>query len=197
MRRLLLFACGISAWLAFPPSAMAQQALDPGRTGPAWSPYLVGALIGVLCWQTFYFSRKPLGASSAFASAAGMIGRLAAPRHTENLKYYRDNPPKVGWEMVLVGGVVLGALLAAWTGGEITARWLPPFWADRFGESVALRLLVGLTGGVLLAFGARMAGGCTSGHGISGALQLSVGSWIALICFFIGGVITATLLYRI
>jgi hypothetical protein len=43
-------------------------------------------------------------------------------------------------------------------------------------------------GGTLVALGARIAGGCTSGHGISGALQLSVGSWIALLCFFIGGI---------
>lgn len=40
----------------------------------------------------------------------------------------------------------------------------------------------------LMAFGARFAGGCTSGHGISGALQLNVGSWIAVVCFFIGGI---------
>ncbi len=46
-----------------------------------------------------------------------------------------------------------------------------------------------------MAFGARLAGGCTSGHGISGALQLSVASWLSLACFLIGGVITAHLLY--
>jgi hypothetical protein len=48
-----------------------------------------------------------------------------------------------------------------------------------------------------MAFGARTAGGCTSGHGISGALQLSVGSWIALVGFFVGGVITAMLLFYV
>ncbi|MEQ9814556.1 MAG: YeeE/YedE thiosulfate transporter family protein, partial [Azospirillaceae bacterium] len=42
-----------------------------------------------------------------------------------------------------------------------------------------------------------LAGGCTSGHGISGALQLSVGSWVALACFFLGGVPVAMLLYRV
>ena len=46
-----------------------------------------------------------------------------------------------------------------------------------------------------MAFGARLAGGCTSGHGISGTLQLSVGSWIALVCFFIGGAATAMLMF--
>ena len=46
-----------------------------------------------------------------------------------------------------------------------------------------------------MAFGARLAGGCTSGHGISGALQLSVGSWIALACFFAGGSLIAQVMY--
>ena len=48
-----------------------------------------------------------------------------------------------------------------------------------------------------MAFGARMAGGCTSGHGISGTLQLSVGSWIAVVCFFVGGIATALLMFRV
>ena len=48
-----------------------------------------------------------------------------------------------------------------------------------------------------MAFGARLAGGCTSGHGISGTLQLNVASWIAVICFFIGGAIVANLMFRI
>jgi uncharacterized membrane protein YedE/YeeE len=57
-------------------------------------------------------------------------------------------------------------------------------------------MAVGFLGGGLMAFGARMAGGCTSGHGISGAMQLSVGSWIALLGFFVGGIATAMLLFH-
>ncbi len=173
------------------------EPIDPGTTGPAWSPYLVGALIGVLSMFTFYFSNKPLGASTAYAHLAGLVGRLAARRHTDSLHFYREKtPPRIGWGVMLLIGIVIGAFLAAWTGGEITARWLPPMWVGRFGESVWLRLVVALLGGGLMAFGARMAGGCTSGHGISGALQLSVGSWIALIGFFVGGIVTAMLLYH-
>ena len=98
---------------------------------------------------------------------------------------------------MLVAGVILGSFIAAWSGGELTGRWLPPMWTERFGDSIGLRLLVGFIGGAIMAFGARLAGGCTSGHGISGAMQLSVGSWVALICFFIGGVIVANLMFRI
>jgi hypothetical protein len=62
---------------------------------------------------------------------------------------------------------------------------------------VAQRLGVAFVGGIILAYGARLAGGCTSGHGISGALQLSVSSWVALTSFFIGAVATAHLLFRL
>jgi uncharacterized protein len=54
---------------------------------------------------------------------------------------------------------------------------------------------VALAGGILLGLGARWAGGCTSGHGISGTLQLSVASWVAAACFFAGGILVAGLIY--
>jgi len=70
--------------------------------------------------------------------------------------------------------------------------------AAKFGaSSLPLRGAAGFAGGILMAFGARMAGGCTSGHGISGTLQLNVASWIAVICFFIGGVALANLIFRL
>ena len=163
----------------------------------AWSPYLAGGLIGVLTWLTFYFVKKPVGASSSYASAAGLIGKALAPRFTARLKYFQDNPPKVSWELIFIAATVVGGFLAAWHGGELSQRWLPQMWVDRFGsDSMPLRAVVGTAGGILMAFGARLAGGCTSGHGISGTLQLNVASWISLICFFIGGVLVANLIYR-
>ncbi|SDB36564.1 hypothetical protein SAMN05660653_01730 [Desulfonatronum thiosulfatophilum] len=166
--------------------------------GPAWSPYLAGGLIGVLSWLTFYFSGKKIGASSAYAIIAGMLGKLFAPRRVNVLPYFQQNKPQVSWSLMLFAGIFIGAFLAAWTGGEITGRWLPPLWEARFGEgALSLRLIAAFFGGVLMAFGARVAGGCTSGHGISGTLQLSVGSWVAVICFFIGGILVAMLLYRV
>jgi uncharacterized membrane protein YedE/YeeE len=163
--------------------------------GAAWSPYLVGALIGVLSMATFYFSDKPLGISTAFARLAGLIGNLFSKGHTESLKYYQDKKPKIEWEVMLMLGVILGSFIAAYSGGEVTGTWVPALWADRFGADIALRAGVAVTGGALLGYGARLAGGCTSGHGISGALQLSVSSWIALVCFFAGAIATAALLY--
>lgn len=198
MRTVVSFSIGLSVF-----SPLAALAAQPGThpydyPGGAWSPYLVGALIGVLSMLTFYFSNKPLGASTAYARLAGMLGSVAAPKHTKSLKFYQDNKPAVDWEVMLVIGAILGAFLAAWQGGELSFEWLPPMWAARFGQdTLVIRLAVALVGGILVAFGARLAGGCTSGHGISGALQLSVGSWVALICFFVGGIAAAMLMYRI
>lgn len=164
--------------------------------GPAWSPYLVGAAIGVLSWLTFYFSDKPIGASSFYARLAGFLGKLIAPRHTASLTYFKEKPPHVGWGFVFVVGIIVGGAIAALTGGEFANEWLPPIWEARFGDSVALRAAIAFPGGMLMAFGARLAGGCTSGHGISGTLQLNLASWISVICFFIGGVAVAIPLFK-
>lgn len=189
---------GAGVALTWATAAGAAEILVDARQypGPAWSPYLVGALLGVLSWLTFYFSDKPIGASSFYATLAGMVGKLFAKKHVESLDYYKSNPPVVDWEFAFVIATVGGAFLAAVSGGEITSQWLPPMWEARFGEgTIGLRAVVAVGGGMLMAFGARLAGGCTSGHGISGTLQLSVGSWIAVMCFFLGGIAVAMPLF--
>ncbi len=200
MNRIVPFTIALLA--AFPAVAWGQQLGELPSPypfpEPAWSPYLVGGLIGLLVMLTLTFARKPVGASSAYADAAGLLGRAIAPRHIASLKFYREHKPAFGWSIFFVAGAVGGAFLAAWLGGELTGTYLQPMWLERFGpESFALRTLMGFAGGAVMAYGARMAGGCTSGHGISGALQLATGSWIALICFFVGGAAAALLLYRL
>ncbi|WP_245590010.1 YeeE/YedE thiosulfate transporter family protein [Desulfonatronum lacustre] len=185
----LLFTCAATD------AGAGVDALD--YPGPAWSPYIVGAGIGVLSWLTFYFSDKPIGASSFYAQLAGFLGKRIAPRRTASLTYFKDKPPKVGWGFVFVVATIVGGAIAALTGGEFANEWLPPIWEARFGDSIALRAAIAFPGGMLMAFGARLAGGCTSGHGISGTLQLNVASWIAVICFFIGGVAVALPLYNL
>ncbi len=165
-------------------------------TGGAWSPYLAGALIGVLAWLTFYVSEQPIGASSFYATVAGLIGKVVASEHTRKLAYYRENPPKIGWEFAFVIAIVFGSALAATLGGEFAVRGLPRLWTDHYGVDSGFRYAaLSFMGGMLMAFGARLAGGCTSGHGISGTLQLNVSSWIAVMCFFIGGVTAVHFIY--
>ena len=188
----------ISAMLVCPTLANAADfganALD--YDGGAWSPYVVGAGIGVLSWLTFYFADKTIGASSFYATLAGFLGKAVAPKHTQSLPYFKDNPPVFDWGFIFVIATILGGFIAAWTGGEFRNEWLHPMWVDRFGDhSMVLRGIVGFAGGLLMAFGARLAGGCTSGHGISGTLQLNVASWLTVVCMFAGGIATAMLLY--
>jgi uncharacterized membrane protein YedE/YeeE len=161
-----------------------------------WSPYVAGSLIGVLVCLTFYFSSEPVGASSFYATVSGLIGKAIAPNHTLRLQYFKENPPKVNWEFAFVLAAVLGSAAAALSGGEFAITGLPRMWVTQYGEgSWAQYAAISFFGGVLMAFGARLAGGCTSGHGISGAAQLSVSSWISLIFFFIGGVIAIRFIY--
>lgn len=185
----LLFVCAAAD------AGASVDALD--YPGPAWSPYLVGAGIGVLSWLTLYFSDKTIGASSFYAQLAGFLGKLIAPRHTASLIYFKDNPPRVSWGFVFVVAIIVGGAIAALTGGEFANEWLAPMWVARFGDSVALRAVVAFCGGMLMAFGARLAGGCTSGHGISGTLQLNLASWITVMCIFVGGVAVALPLFKL
>lgn len=188
------------AWLSLQLPVLAVQALPENYPypPPAWSPYLVGVLIGILTLSTLAISKKTVGASSAYGDLAGLIGKAIAPRHIASLKYFQDHPPGFSWTFVFIAATIVGAFLAAWSGGELTGSYLQNLWVARFGpDSAGLRTLFALTGGILIAFGARLAGGCTSGHGISGTLQLAVSSWISVICFFVGGIATAMLIYRL
>jgi uncharacterized membrane protein YedE/YeeE len=126
-----------------------------------------------------------------------LLGKFVAPARTDKLTYFKDNPPRVGWEFYFVVFIVFGGAIAAISGGEFVNEWLPAMWVARFGDSIALRAVVTLAGGFLMAVGARLAGGCTSGHGISGTLQLNVASWIAVICLFIGGIAVAMPLFNL
>ncbi len=162
---------------------------------PRWSPYGVGAGIGVLVLISFIFSNRPIGCSTAYVRASGLGEELFKGEKVESNEYYKKFIPKIGWEVVLLAGVVLGALISSRLSGSFVLETVPELWKTGFGSSFLLRAIVAILGGLLLGFGARMAGGCTSGHGISGTLQLAVSSWLALLCFFLGGFGVAYLLY--
>lgn len=162
-----------------------------------WSPYAVGIGIGVLSWLTFVLSDKPIGCSTAFARTSGMIERLFRGNKVLEKPYYKEFAPRIDWEWMLVAGAILGAFTSAKLSGQFALQWVPSLWAGTFGPQPVTRVAVALLGGVLLGIGARWAGGCTSGHGISGTLQLAVSSWIAAACFFIGGVAAAFFIFRV
>ncbi len=162
-----------------------------------WSPYAVGAAIGVLSWVAFLLSNKPLGCSTAFARTSGMIEKLFRGAKVNEKAYYKKFVPHIDWEWMLVLGIFIGAFLSSILSGEFQLQVVPSLWSSAFGDSNVLRLIVALIGGAILGFGARWAGGCTSGHGISGTLQLAISGWLAAFGFFVGGVATALLLFRV
>lgn len=124
-----------------------------------------------------------------------MVESVLSQKNVGKMPYYRKFAPKVEWQWMLVLGVVIGAFISAYLSGTFSLQAVPPLFADTFGTGAALRFAVALVGGVLMGLGARWAGGCTSGHGISGTLQLSVASWIAAVCFFAGGILVAGMIY--
>jgi uncharacterized membrane protein YedE/YeeE len=93
--------------------------------------------------------------------------------------------------------VIVGAFIAAIGAHGIIHTWVPALWAERFGPSVPLRLGVALLGGAIMGYGARLAGGCTSGHGIFGLSNFELPSLIATISFMAGGIVTTQLVYRV
>ncbi len=164
-------------------------------TQARWSPYAVGIGIGILSWLTFLISKRPLACSTTFARLSGLIEMLFRGARVDQKPYYQKVRLVIGWQMMLVLGIVIGSLLSALLSGDLQWQWVPPAWQSSFGDNPLLRGGVALLGGVIIAFGARWADGCTSGHGISGTLQLAVSSWISAICFFIGGILTAFLIF--
>ena len=162
-----------------------------------WSPYVVGAGIGVLSWLAFLLSDKPIGCSTAFSRTSGMIERLFRGGAVTEKAYYKKFTPSIDWEWMLLVGVLVGGFLSARFSGQFHVAWVPAKWASTFGEGAGLRWIVSLIGGILIGIGARWAGGCTSGHGISGTLQLAVSSWLAVMGFFAGGIVTAMFLFHV
>ena len=160
-----------------------------------WSPYLVGVGIGILEVLAFLLSDKPIGCSTAYSRMSGMIERSVRGPKVGEKAYYRKFEPVVDWEVMLVAGIVLGSFISATLSGSFRPETVPPLWSEQFGPDPFLRVAAAFAGGVLVGLGARWAGGCTSGHGISGTLQLAASSWLAVACFFIGGVATAMLLF--
>jgi uncharacterized membrane protein YedE/YeeE len=162
-----------------------------------WSPYVTGAGIGVLSWLAFLLSDKAIGVSTAFARTAGMVEKIFSGDKVKEKAYYQKFPPVIDWEWMLVLGLLLGAYLSVVLSGQFKLDWVPSKWAAAAGPGILTRWLSALLGGVFVGFGARWAGGCTSGHGISGTLQLAVSSWLAAISFFAGGIITAKIIFNV
>jgi len=169
-------------------------------TMKSWSSYVVGIGVGVLSWFAFGVADNPLGISTAFEHTAALIEKAIVPQAEQTNEYFAQKAeagksPKIGLGWMLVAGVFVGAFLSSWLSGDRSTETVPVIWRERFGGSVPLRLAAAFFAGALMMFGARLADGCTSGHGISGSLQLAVSSWVFTAIFFVAATITAFTLY--
>lgn len=163
-----------------------------------WNPYLVGALIGVLSLLTFSLADKPIGMSTGLAQASGACAMpvIGAEGVAANAYWAKKAVPAWDYGSLFVLGSFLGALVSAVMSGSFKLESVPTIWRERFGSSMMKRMIAAFVGGVVILFGARLADGCTSGHGISGSLQLAVSSWTFFLVMFASGIVTAFLLFR-
>ena len=102
-----------------------------------------------------------------------------------------------GWRLPLLAGLVLGGALSAVLGGG----WEPIWALGVFDRAIALgpagKLAWMFVGGLLIGFGTRLAGGCTSGHGIFGLANFERPSLLSTVSFMAAGIATTQLIYRL
>jgi hypothetical protein len=164
----------------------------------AWSPYVAGIVIGLLQIPAFLLVDTALGASSSYVTVGGVLASIVDPAVTQ-IDYIAKHIAATGknwWQVALVIGIAIGALISMKLSGA-RRQSISPIWSRALGtSSPAVRYAVAFGAGFLMLFGARIADGCTSGHGLSGMAQLAVSSTIAVAAMFAGGIAAALLVLR-
>lgn len=164
---------------------------SPGRGGdgpraprPFWNPWLAGFLLGLVLLASFVVAGRGLGATAAYSALAtavagtGDAGRIAG--HPVHSRFWNDGAPLLSWTVFLLLGAAAGAFLSGWHGRRlavVTER------GPRVGART--RLLLAFAGGLLAAWGARLARGCTSGQALTGGAMLSVGGLVFMAAVFV------------
>lgn len=173
-----------------------------------WPWYVSGPLIAFTMF-ILLFVGKQFGMSSNLKTACSIGG---AGKVSE---FFKFDWKAQRWNLIVVLGAIIGGFLAQTylsnntvdINDEVATKleaygfqsadedYLPPelFSVEHLSDPKVLGILI--IGGFLVGFGARYAGGCTSGHAISGLSNLQLPSLIAVIGFFIGGLIMVHLLY--
>lgn len=157
-----------------------------------WAPYTVGILIGLLSWFANLSADQLLGITSPFEHTAAFVIKP----FLSGIRYFQENKPQMNWEWMLVLGVILGAFVSSKISGDRKHSSVPRLWEARFGDNVSKRMGLAFLGGFIMMYGARIAQGCTSGHGISGVLQFALSSWIFVPVFGVTGILMAKLIYK-
>jgi uncharacterized membrane protein YedE/YeeE len=133
-----------------------------------WGAGVLLAVLNVLIINV-YVANRPIGASGAYPDLAGWLSGLSEAAYIKSLGTSH-------WELYFLLGALLGGFGAAVVSGDFQVKLIPDLWRRLKGEAPGKRILWALVGGFYLIFGARLAGGCTSGHILSGGMQLALSS---------------------
>ena len=157
------------------------------------NPLLAGLLLGLVLLMTFVITGHGLGATGFTTRLAAWIGMYVAPAATNANDYLggmvEEGKPLNAWITWQVLGVAIGALLSAFLAKRIHIQ----LDGKKF-LGGSMRPMTALFGGILAGFGARVAAGCTSGLGLSGAAVLSLAGFTFLGTFFAVGLFASRFL---
>jgi uncharacterized membrane protein YedE/YeeE len=163
---------------------------------PYSNPYLSGFGLGLVLLASFVVMGRGLGASGAFTTAVATAAHAVAPSHAEHNAFYAEylgdgtQSPLKDWLVFEVLGVFTGGFLS----GALAHRLkIAVEKGPRIGT--ARRLLFAFVGGAMMAIGAKLALGCTSGQALTGGALLNVGSWAFMWCVF-GGAYALAYFFR-
>ncbi len=135
-------------------------------------------------------SNRPIGASTSYPYFVDVLTDFTKNSYFEKIKVPGH------WELIFLTSAFLASFILALIKREFKLKAVYSRWEEAKGTSVSKRLIWAFLAGFLLLFGARMAGGCTSGHIISGGMQLAVSSLVFGLFVFIAFIITGKLFYK-
>ncbi len=172
-----------------------------------------GLLLGVVFFLAVLLV-KPIGVSTQFVILDGIIGNAVNSElvtQTEESwtstnaylaksggKYAKSVANPLNYSFVFVIAMMLGAFLSAMARGGVPQdeRRLPAIWYANYGDTPWKRYAVAFLGGFIVLYGARLAGGCTSGHMMSGMMQTSLSGYIFALGAFATAIPVSMMLYR-
>lgn len=154
-----------------------------------WLHAAVGlAILAAVVFLTSTTNRV-VGASSTYPYLAGLLFGLTDHPYFTNVK------PSGSWELIFLSGAFMAGLVFSLLKKEFRLGMVHTHWIKYKGKTPVKRAIWSFIGGFFLLFGARMAGGCTSGHVISGGMQMAVSSMVFAVFVFGGLLVTGRLFY--
>lgn len=155
----------------------------------AWHWAFGGVAIGTITLLLLFIGGKRLGISTGFEDVCAIVSTLP---------YFRRDALAGGsWRFPFLGGLVAGGVLSAVLGGGWAPTWNLGMFDAATGAGPAAKVAWMFVGGLFIGFGTRLAGGCTSGHGIFGVANFERSSWLATASFMAAGIATTQLVYRL